>query len=192
MTAQLGHKALTEPHDLVIALALGIEVGTALSAAHGKTGKAVLEDLLKAQELEDGQVHGRMEPQAPLVRPNGGAELNPIAPVDLDLPLVVHPRHPEGNHPFRLHKGFNNAFLLVFGTPFNNLVQALQNLQNGLMEFALVGVTGCNLRVNALQIIALQHIKIAPSCKFSQEQVSGKPPEMIPIEYRNTGYLHKK
>ncbi len=32
---ELGHEGLAEAHHLVVALALGIEVGTALTAAHG-------------------------------------------------------------------------------------------------------------------------------------------------------------
>ena len=43
---ELGHEGLAEVHDLVVGLALGVKVGTALAAAHGKGGQAVLEDLL--------------------------------------------------------------------------------------------------------------------------------------------------
>ena len=56
VTVQLGHEALAEGHDLPVALALGVEVAAALAAADGQAGQAVLEHLLKAQELEDGQV----------------------------------------------------------------------------------------------------------------------------------------
>ena len=50
---ELGHEGLAEVHDLVVGLALGVKVGTALAAADGQTGEAVLEHLLKAQKLDD-------------------------------------------------------------------------------------------------------------------------------------------
>jgi hypothetical protein len=81
---QLGHEALAEAHDFVVALALGIEVGAALAAAHGERGEAVLEDLLEGQELEDAEVDGRMEAQAALVRADGAVHLDAEAAVDLD------------------------------------------------------------------------------------------------------------
>ena len=64
-------KALAEAHNLSVGLALRVEVGAALAAAHGQRGKAVLEDLLEAQELDDAQVDGRMQAQAALVGSDG-------------------------------------------------------------------------------------------------------------------------
>ena len=46
---QLAHEALAEAHDLVVALALRVEVAAALAAAHRQRGQAVLEDLLEAR-----------------------------------------------------------------------------------------------------------------------------------------------
>ena len=43
---------------------LGVKVRAALGAAHGQGGEGVLEDLLEAQELDDGQRHRGVEPQA--------------------------------------------------------------------------------------------------------------------------------
>src|SRR5208337_559772 len=45
VAAEFGHEALAEAHDFVVTLALGIEVRTALAAAHGKRGERVLEYL---------------------------------------------------------------------------------------------------------------------------------------------------
>ncbi len=50
---QLGHEGLAEAHDFGVALALGVEVGAALAAAHGQGGQRVLEGLLEGQELQD-------------------------------------------------------------------------------------------------------------------------------------------
>ena len=91
-----------------------------------------------------------MEPEAPLVGADGGVELDPVAPVHLDLPLVVHPGHPEGDDPLGLHKGLHDALFLIFGMLVNDLVQALQEFQHRLVELPLVRVPGDCLGVNAL------------------------------------------
>ena len=61
MAAQLSHEGLAEAHDLSVGLALRVEVGTALAAAHRQRGQGVLENLLEAKELDDGLGHGRVE-----------------------------------------------------------------------------------------------------------------------------------
>ena len=61
VAAQLGHEGLAEAHDLGVGLALRVEVGTALAAAHRQRGQGVLENLLEAKELDDGLGHGRVE-----------------------------------------------------------------------------------------------------------------------------------
>src|SRR5690606_10840852 len=94
VAVELGHEALAEPHDLVIGAVPRVEVRPALAAADGKHGEGVLEDLLEAQELDDAEVHRRVEPQATLVGAEGAVELDPEAPVDVDLALVVLPGHP--------------------------------------------------------------------------------------------------
>jgi hypothetical protein len=66
---ELGHEALAEAHDLGVGLALGIEVGAALAAAHGQGGQGILEDLLEAEELEHAEVDGGVEAEAALVGP---------------------------------------------------------------------------------------------------------------------------
>ena len=61
-------KLWQKAHNLAVALALGVEVAAALAAADGQAGEAVLEHLLKAQELDDGQVHAGMQAQSALMR----------------------------------------------------------------------------------------------------------------------------
>ena len=56
VAVQLGHEALAEAHDFHVALAVGVEVRAALAAAHGQGGQAVLEGLLKAEELQDALI----------------------------------------------------------------------------------------------------------------------------------------
>ena len=48
---ELGHEALAEAHDLVVALAVGVEVGAALAAAHGQGGEAFLKICSKPRNL---------------------------------------------------------------------------------------------------------------------------------------------
>jgi len=75
------------------------------------SGKGILEDLLKAEELEavsimsaeprflivqllpvlHGQVYGGVQSEAALVRAESRVELDTIAPVDLEVALVVLP-----------------------------------------------------------------------------------------------------
>ena len=66
VAVQLRHKALAEPHDLIVALALGVEVAAALAAADGQAGEGVLKNLLKAQETHDALVHGGWKRRPPL------------------------------------------------------------------------------------------------------------------------------
>lgn len=83
--AELGHERDTEAADLAVGLALGVEVGTALAAAHVQAGQGILEDLFEAEELQDGQIHRGVEPETTLVGAKGGVELHAVTAVDLDL-----------------------------------------------------------------------------------------------------------
>ena len=85
------HESLAEAHHLARALALGVEVGAALAAAHGQRGQRVLEGLLEGEELQDRQVHRGVEAHAALVGADGRAVLDAVAAVDLHLAVVVHP-----------------------------------------------------------------------------------------------------
>src|SRR5690606_33553591 len=95
VAVQLGHEALAEPHDLAVAAALRVEVAAALAAADRHPGQGVLEDLLEAEELDDAEIHRRVEPQAALVRAERTRELDAHAPVDVHLTAVVLPRDTE-------------------------------------------------------------------------------------------------
>ena len=109
VAVQLGHKALAETHDLGIRLAVGVKVSAALAAAHGQAGQAVLEALLKAQELQDRQVDRGVETQAALVGTDGRVELDAVAAVDLDLASVIDPGHTEHDDALGLDKALDQA-----------------------------------------------------------------------------------
>lgn len=57
--------------------------------------EGILEDLLKAEELENGQVHGRVQTETALVGAQGRVELHTVSTVYLDLALVVLPHDAE-------------------------------------------------------------------------------------------------
>ena len=99
---------------------MGVKVSAALAAAHGQAGQAVLEALLKAQELQDRQVDRGVETQAAFVGTDGRVELDAVAAVDLDLTGVVHPGHTECDHPFGFNNSFNNSLFRKFRMRLNN------------------------------------------------------------------------
>src|SRR5690606_33915202 len=82
VTVELGHEGLAEAHDLAVGTAARIEVGAALSAADRQSRQRVLEGLLEAQELDDSEIHRRVEPEPALVGPERGIELDAEAAVD--------------------------------------------------------------------------------------------------------------
>jgi hypothetical protein len=93
--AELGHEGDTETANLVVRLALGVEVGTTLTTTHVQAGEGILEDLLKTEELQDGQVDGGVETETTLVRAKGGVELDTETAVDLNVALVILPDNAE-------------------------------------------------------------------------------------------------
>ena len=140
MAVELGHEALAEGHNLAVALALGVEVAAALAAADGQAGEAVLEHLLKAQELEDGQVHAGMQAQSALVGTDGAVVLHAVAAVDLRAALIVHPGHAEHDDPLRLNETVQQARLLIFRVLVEHRREAFQNLGGCLEKLAFMGI----------------------------------------------------
>ena len=143
---QLGHEGLAEAHHLTIRLALGVEVRTALRAAHRERRQRVLEDLLEAEELQDRGVHRGVETQTALVGADGIVELEAVAGIDLHLALVVHPDHLEGEAAVGLHDALGNAVGLEFGMLVVGLLDGHEDLAYGLQVFAFAGMTALELR----------------------------------------------
>lgn len=124
MAVQLTHEGLAKAHDFGVALALGIEVRTALAAAHGQGGQGILEGLLEGEEFEYAQVHRRVEAQAALVGADGAVHLDAKPAIDLDLAMIIHPRDPEGNRALRLADALQDARGQVVGVGFKKRPQA--------------------------------------------------------------------
>ena len=154
MARKLGHEGLAKTHHFGVGLALRIEVCATLSATHRQAGQGVLENLLKAQELDNGQVHGRMETQAALVGTQRGIELNAEAAVHMQATLVVSPRHAELDLALRLNDTIDDGQVGVLGMTLDEGSDRQENLIDCLMKFGLCGVTaldrfedGCQRRV---------------------------------------------
>lgn len=75
MAEELAHEGVAETPDLAVGLALGVKVGSTFSSSHAETGQCVLEGLLEAEELEDGQVDGGVEAETALVGTESGVVL---------------------------------------------------------------------------------------------------------------------
>src|SRR5208283_5275503 len=105
---QFGHEALAETHYFVVALAFGIEIASALAAAHGERGERILEDLFERQEFQNAEVHRGMESQSALVGADGAVHLNAEAAIDLHFATVVKPGDAEHQDAFGLRDTFEN------------------------------------------------------------------------------------
>ena len=156
MLGQFRHEALAETHDLVVRLALRVEVRTALAAAHRQCGQAVLEDLLKAQELNNRCTNRRVQTQTALVRTNCRVELAAEATVYLYLAVVVYPRNTELDHTLRFYNTVDNAVGFIRRILFYDRLQRHQDFADCLQEFRLVAVTLYDAVVYALKISVLK------------------------------------
>jgi hypothetical protein len=134
---ELGHEPLAEAHHLGIALAARIEVGPALAAADALRGERVLEDLLEPEELDDREVHRRVEAQTALIGPERGVELHSEAAVHPHESLVVRPRHPEDQLPLRLDEPFEDPALHELGVLGEHGFQRFEHFAHGLQELGL-------------------------------------------------------
>jgi hypothetical protein len=92
---EFAHEGVAETPDLAVGLALGVEVGSSFSSSHAETGQRVLESLLEAEELEDGQVDGGVEAETALVGTESRVVLwaRRVSPAKLFSVLVDIPAH---------------------------------------------------------------------------------------------------
>ena len=139
-------------HDLVVALAVRIEVGAALAAAHGEAGEGVLEDLLEAEELEGGELNLRVEAEASLIGADRGVELAAIAAVHMVLALVVDPGHTEHDRALGLGDALKDALGLVLGLGIDEGTDRLENLFCSLKELGLPRIASFEVVENLLYV----------------------------------------
>ena len=177
MAEQFADKGLAKTHHFGRALAFGVKVGTAFAAAHRQRGQGVFEGLFKRQELQHRQVDRGVETDAALVRADGHAVLNAVAPVDLHLAMVVHPRHPEHHHALGLDQPVQQTMFGVFGVGLNERPQAFHHLGDGLQKLWLTWIALCDVLEKLLYVGVLHknpslvQIDIkAPFCTFYAPQ----------------------
>ena len=103
-----------------------------------------------------------MQPQAALIRADGGIELHAIAAVDLHAPLIVHPADAEGDHALGLHDALGDVGLFQLRTAVEHALQRFQHLIDGLKVFLFVRVAAGSLFIYALQIQIMQFHGASP------------------------------
>src|SRR6266478_7386553 len=139
---QFGHEALAEAHDFVVALALGIEIRSALSAAHGQRGERVLEDLFERQEFQNAKIHRWVEAQSALVGADGAVHLDAEAAIDLHFARVIEPGHAEHKDSFGLRNAFQDLGFAILRVAFQHGPQGLEHFEDSLVEFRFGWVFG--------------------------------------------------
>ena len=163
VAVQLAHERLAEAHDLGVALAVRVEVRPALGAADALTGERVLEDLLEAEELDDRQVHRRVESQPALVRPENRRELDAVAAIDLHLSGVIDPGHAEHDLAFRLDDPVQDARLDVLRVLLEHRRDRSEHLVHGLLELGFVRAARQYRVENGLDGLG-ERVKFGESC----------------------------
>ena len=138
---ELCHEGLAEAHHFRIRLSVRIEVRAALAAADGKRGQRILEDLFKAEELQDSLIDRGMETKAALVRSDGVVELDAVASLYMNLSFIVRPRNAEGDNAVRLHKPLKERnFSVLLFICVDDGADGLHHLSDSLKEFRLMSI----------------------------------------------------
>ena len=163
VTVQFRHKALAETHDLGVGLASRAEIRTSLCAAHRKRGQAVLESLLKCEELHYAQVHALMEADTALVRAESAVALHAEAAVDMERTSVVRPGNTEYHYAFGLRNTFK--YFLVNEIPFCKIIH--------------MGITTNNAHKTTKKMFLIKGAKELPG-QDRREKKSRKPAPMPP------------
>ena len=140
MTPEFGHEGLAETHQLAIRASFRIEVGSALAATDWHAREAVLENLLKGEKLDDSNIHGRMEPCAPLIGTQGGIELNTESAIDPHLSLIIDPGDPENDLPFGFAQALDQSLIEIGRMLGDNRSQTFQDLPDRLVKFRFAGI----------------------------------------------------
>ena len=112
---KLEDEGLAETHDFAITLATGREVATALTTAHRQSCQSVLEGLLKAEELENGQIDRCVETDTAFIRAYSVVELYAVAYIVLDFALIINPSNAEGEDTVRLDNALYDFIALELG-----------------------------------------------------------------------------
>ena len=91
-----------------------------------------------------------MEANAALVWADGIVELHAVAQIDVDLTVVVDPRHAEGDDTVGLDQPFNQLGPLKLGVLVIHVLNRKKHLTHGLQILVFAGVTGFKSRHDLL------------------------------------------
>ncbi len=83
----------------------------------------------------------------------GGVELHPEAPVDVDLTLVVLPGHPEDDLAFGLAEALDEPMIAELGVTIHHRGDRTEHLSHGLVELLLTGVAVQDLVEDAGEVV---------------------------------------
>jgi hypothetical protein len=92
-----------------------------------------------------------VEAEAALERPEGRVELDAEAAVDLDVVLVVDPRHAEDDLTLGLADALEHGCVDVLGVLLEHRPERVEDLANRLVELDLTRVAGEDLVEDGLQ-----------------------------------------
>ena len=140
MAPEALHERLAEAAHLRVRLTLGVEVAAALATAHREAGERVLEDLLEAEELEDGLVDRGVEAEAALVRADRRVELHAEPALHVELARIIVPRDTELEDALWLDDGLRDGDVL--GVTLEDGLEGLDHLGRSLVELGLGRVAG--------------------------------------------------
>ena len=155
MTIKFGHEGLAEAHHFIVRPAAGVKVGATLTSAHHQGGEGVLEDLLEGKELDDREVDGGVEAKPALVGTESRGHLDAETAVDLLLSLIVDPGDTEDDLALRFNHALKSSDVL--GVLFEDRLQRVDDLRDGLLELGLVGITKIDGIVDALNALIDRH-----------------------------------
>jgi hypothetical protein len=140
VTVQFDHQRLAETHHFAIAFAFRIEVRTALTAAHWKTGQRVLEALLEAEELQDAERDVGVKPHAAFVGADRIVELNSPGAIRANVSQIVFPADSEDHDPVRFGHSLKNTGVFVLLILHHERHQRSHNFLHSLLKLRLTGI----------------------------------------------------
>ena len=82
-----------------------------------------------------------MKSETALIRIDCTVELNAVSGIDVNLTVIIDPRHTELDLPFRIDQTFQQRIaseLWLIG--INNRTERIKNFLDCLMEFRLIGI----------------------------------------------------
>ena len=81
-----------------------------------------------------------------LIMANGIIELDTVAIIDLDIAVVIHPGHPEADHPVGIGQPLQQRLpAILFFIALDGRAQGFQYFLYRLVKFRLVGIVGDDL-----------------------------------------------